>query len=294
MTARRRPAFTLVELLVAIAIVAVLIGLLLPAVQKVRVAAARADCQNRLRQVGLALHQYHDARGVLPPGIRPGPQADFRYLGWTARVLPYLGQGPLWERVPAAFASDPDPATFYGHPPHMALLGTPVPVLTCPADPRMPFAFTAVRPVAFTSYLGVSGVDQSARTGVLFPNSQVRLADVTDGASGTLMVGERPPSAGLTLGWWYRGWGQSKDGSTEMLLGTREVNVSVDECLPGPFRFAAGRLDDECAAFQFWSLHPGGANFLFCDGSVRFLAYTADSVLPALATRAGGETVEVP
>lgn len=291
MTTRPRPAFTLIEVLVVIAIVAVLIGLLLPAVQKVRAAAARSACQGRLRQVGLALHHYHDGHGALPPGIRPGAKADFRYLGWTARVLPYLEQDPLWRRIPAAFASDPDPGKFYGHLPHAVLLRTPVPALTCPADPRLP---GRTRPAAFTSYLGVSGVDQTARGGVLYPDSRVRLTDVTDGTSGTLMVGERPPSATFRFGWWYRGWGQSKDGSAEMLLGVREVNVAVDACLPGPVPFAAARLDDPCAGFQYWSLHPGGANFAFTDGSVRFLAYSADAVLPALATRAGGEAAAVP
>ncbi len=294
MTALTRPAFTLVEALVCVAIVGVLTALTLPAVQQVRATAARAACQNRLRQVALALHQYHDGQGHLPPGIRVDPGSDFRYLGWTARVLPYLDQDAVWGRVVTAFASDPDPAKFYGHRPHADLLATPISGLTCPADPRMPGPAVVGPTVAFTSYLGVSGVDQKSRGGMLHPGSRYRLLDATDGTGSTLMVGERPPSATLLLGWWYRGWGQSKDGSAEMLLGVREINVLQDRCLPGPVPFAAGRLDDDCSAFQFWSLHPGGANFAFCDGSVRFLRYEADTILPALATRAGGEVVQVP
>jgi prepilin-type processing-associated H-X9-DG protein len=110
----------------------------------------------------------------------------------------------------------------------------------------------------------------------------------------TLAVGERPPSAELDFGWWYAGWGQAKDGSADMVLGVRERNVIGQYCPPGPYMFVPAKLADQCAMFHFWSPHPNGANFLFADGSVRFLSYSADSILPALATRAGGETVTLP
>ena len=296
MTRSTRCAFTLVESLIVIAIVGVLIGLLLPAVQKIRVAAARADCQHRMRQVGLALHHYHDDRSSFPAGIRFGRSADFPYLGWTARILPYLEAESLWSRIPPAFAADPKPTTVSSrHPPHAAIMQTPVAGLTCPADPRMPGPGTWRRVnIAFTSYLGVSGLDQKHLTGVLYPESRVRLTDITDGTSNTLLIGERPPSSNLQFGWWYRGWGQDKDGSAEMILGVRELNTRFDECLIGPVPFAAAEVQDQCAMFQFWSLHPGGANFAFCDGSVRFLPYSADAVLPALASRAGSEPAELP
>jgi prepilin-type processing-associated H-X9-DG protein len=112
------------------------------------------------------------------------------------------------------------------------------------------------------------------------------------------MVAERPPSADLNFGWWYGGGGQSKDGSGDSVLGVREMYVgpfgSGQLCPAGPYHFGSGEISNQCDAFHFWSLHSGGANFLFCDGSVRFLAYSADSILPALATRAGSERVSVP
>jgi prepilin-type processing-associated H-X9-DG protein len=108
------------------------------------------------------------------------------------------------------------------------------------------------------------------------------------------MLGERPPPTLLDLGWWYRGWGQSRDGSAEMLLGVAEKNVSNTGCIPGPYRFVNGNLQIQCDVFHFWSLHSGGANFAFADGSVRFMSYSADNIMPALATRAGGEVVTLP
>jgi prepilin-type processing-associated H-X9-DG protein len=283
-------------LLVVIAIIAILIGLLLPAVQKVREAAARAKCQNNLKQFGLALHHYHDTARALPPGL--SVQADrgrFPYLGWLARVLPQVEQDSLWRAVEAAFASDPAPLTFYGHAPHLPLLATPVALFACPSDGRVPGPVpVSGNPVAFTSYLGVEGTDQFRKGGMLYLDSSVRLTQATDGTSQTLLVGERPPSSDFRLGWWYRGWGQAQDGSAEMVLGAREWNTSRPSCPPGPYQFGPGRVDQLCDVFHFWSLHPGGANFLFADGSVHFLAYSARDILPALATRAGGEVVALP
>jgi prepilin-type processing-associated H-X9-DG protein len=292
----RDRAFTLVEALVVIAITAILIGLLLPAVQKVRSTAARLQCQNNLKQLGLALHQYHDRAGRLPSGLSvQEDRGQYPFLGWTARILPEIEQGNLWANVQTSFASDPSPLVFYGHVPHHRLLGTPVLLFTCPSDPRLPGPVPGTYGLlAFTSYLGVEGISQSTNDGMLFVDSRIGLTDVTDGTSNTLLVGERPPSTDFRFGWWYRGWGQSQDGSAEMLLGARERNLVVSSCPRTPYSFTAGRLTDQCAMFHFWSLHPGGANFLFADGSVRFLAYSADPILPALSTRAGGETVEIP
>jgi prepilin-type N-terminal cleavage/methylation domain-containing protein/prepilin-type processing-associated H-X9-DG protein len=293
---RSRRGFTLVELLVAIAIIAVLIGLLLPAVQKVREAAARTKCLNNLKQLGLALHSYHDTTGTLPPGLSvDADQKKYLYLGWPARILPHVEQPGLWASVEDAFATDPDPTKFWGHVPHAKLIGTPVALFTCPSDGRLPGPNEIPGFIlAHTSYLGVEGVDQFRRDGTLFLDSRVRLLGATDGTSQTLLVGERPPSSDFKLGWWYRGWGQNQEGSAEMLLGARETNTSRPTCPPGPYHYGPGRVTELCDAFHFWSLHPGGAHFLFADGSVRFLAYSADPVLHALATRAGGEAAAVP
>jgi prepilin-type processing-associated H-X9-DG protein len=110
------------------------------------------------------------------------------------------------------------------------------------------------------------------------------------------MVGERPPSADQRLGWWYAGVGQDLNGSAEMVLGVLERNFGTWSavCPPGPFSFGPGRANEQCDAFHFWNLHIGGANFLFADGSVHFLPYSAAPIMPALATRAGGEVAGMP
>jgi prepilin-type processing-associated H-X9-DG protein len=112
------------------------------------------------------------------------------------------------------------------------------------------------------------------------------------------VAGERPPSADFWYGWWYAGFGQAGTGSGDMLLGVRERNrggyIYTYFCAPGPYSFSPGRFDNQCDLFHFWSPHPGGAHFLFGDGSARFLGYAADPILPALATRAGGEVAALP
>jgi prepilin-type N-terminal cleavage/methylation domain-containing protein/prepilin-type processing-associated H-X9-DG protein len=288
--------FTLLELLIVIAIIAILLSLLLAAVQKVREAAARARCQNNLKQIGLALHSYADMAGYLPSGLSvAADKGRYAYLGWQGRLLPYLEQAPLWGDIEQAFATDPNPLEFYGHPPHLRILGTPVGLFACPSDPRTPGpAQLGGGLFALTSYVGVEGIDQFQKNGCLYLDSAVRIMDIRDGTGTTLLAGERPPAANLRYGWWYRGWGQNKEGSAEMLLGARELNTAVGSCPPGPYPFAAGRFDRLCDMFHYWSPHPGGANFLYADGSVRFLGYSADPILPALTTRAGGEVVETP
>lgn len=302
----RRAAYTLVELLVVIAIVAVLVGLLLPAVQKVRASAARAGCANNLKQIALALHNYHDTEGHLPSAIRtPRSRDALPYLSWRVRLLPHLEQTPLWDGTLAAFRAVPfpfvpntDPANATTHPARFQKVGA----FACPADGRQDTAWDVTTPngvhrVRLSSYQGVSGTNGRAADGVLFANSRVRLTDIADGTSNTLMVGDRPPSSELRYGWWYAGAGQDNAGSLDSHTGVREVNrrgAAYLGCPAGPYRFEASAEKDPCGVFRYWSRHGGGTYFALADGSVRFLSYSADGVLPALATRAGGEVASVP
>jgi prepilin-type N-terminal cleavage/methylation domain-containing protein/prepilin-type processing-associated H-X9-DG protein len=297
---RSRPGYTLIELLVVIGIVAVLLGLLLPAAQQVRAAAARAKCANNLRQLVLAAHLYHDREGAFPPGVE-GHDPGRRYPGsaWLTRLLPDLEQGPLWDRAVTDYAANPIPAR--NTPPHFAR-DRVMPVFSCPADDRMGTAWEVTligitTRVALTSYLGNLGTSYRQPDGVLFLDSRVRLTDVRDGTSATLFAGERPPSPDLVYGWWYAGIGQAYTGSLDMVIGARERNGArpwYAGCGPGPFQYQPGSEEDFCSVFHYWSPHANGANFAFADGSVRFLAYSADPIMPALATRAGGEVVAVP
>jgi prepilin-type processing-associated H-X9-DG protein len=285
----------LVELLVVLGLVLLAAGLALPAAQRARDAGYRAACANNLRQVGLALHNYHDLRKSFPPGCASPASGDpYPYLSWQARLLPFLDQEPLWEQTVQAYQQD---RNFSHNPPHVGL-ATVLPLFTCPADGRVSQAqVSRGYLVAFTSYLGVEGESVDRTNGVFYLDSRVRISDITDGTSNTLMAGERPPSADLFYGWWYAGQGQSLTGSCDEFLGVREVNlagVSFFNCLAGPYQFDVGRLRDQCDQFHFWSLHMDGAHFLFADGSTRFLAYDADAVLPALASRDGGEDPMIP
>jgi prepilin-type N-terminal cleavage/methylation domain-containing protein/prepilin-type processing-associated H-X9-DG protein len=286
-----RPAFTLIELLVVIAALGVLIGLLIPAVQRARSASLRVSCANNLKQIGLALHQYHDAARKFPPGVHIGGQRFYPYLAWEARLLPYLEQDSLWQVTMQALRKQ---WVAFKNPPHVGI-STIMRVFGCPADTRVQSVWEYKQwKVALSSYLGVEGINLTSKDGMLYLNSSVRTADVTDGLSNTLLVGERPPSTDFRFGWWYAGFGQSGTGSCDMVLGVRELNRAYANCPSGPYDFADGTLGNVCDAFHYWSPHGGGANFLFADASARFLSYASEPVMPALATRAGGEVVQLP
>ncbi len=169
-----------------------------------------------------------------------------------------------------------------------------MPVFSCPSDSRtlQPADFKSIR-IGLTSYLGVEGLDALLVDGVLYLDSHVSFADIRDGASNTLLVGERPPSPDLKLGWWYAGSGKAQNGTGDSVLGVLESNghFRYPQCPSGPSQYGPGSVTNDCDTFHFWSLHFGGSHFLFCDGSVRLLAYSAAPVLPALATRADGDVV---
>jgi prepilin-type N-terminal cleavage/methylation domain-containing protein/prepilin-type processing-associated H-X9-DG protein len=281
---RNRAAFTLIELLVVIAIIAVLIGLLLPAVQKVREAAARLKCQNNLKQLGLALHNYHYTYQSFPQprGIGPGAINTFTdNFGWPVKILPYIEQDNLYN---AALANFP------------AALPNQVATFQCPADARDGKDGTGGTTIGtltagLTWYVGVAGsfgLNDAGYTpvnsGIFQPNTTgISIAAITDGTSQTLMIGERPPAADLAFGW----WGYS---DYDNVLATQNY-INVYPNCPTPGVFGPGNINNNCDSNHFWSLHTGGGNWLYGDGSVHFLPYAASAQTIPLATRAGGEVV---
>ncbi|MCX7665957.1 MAG: DUF1559 domain-containing protein [Gemmataceae bacterium] len=283
-----RYAVTLIEVLVVCGVIALLVGLLGPAVQRVRATANQTSCANNLHQIGLALHQFHDSNGKLPPATLHRLNAPDRYLNWHARILPYLEQDALAEITRVDFALNP----YVFHSPRHRNHSNPVPVFQCPSDPRKGVIVNNGMKLAITDYLGNSGLSRVSRDGTLYLESAVRFSEIWDGMSHTLLVGERPPPNDSTTGW-YASVGVHGSGSTTSHLGVRESTDDLEAkyLCPSPSHFIKATLLSVCGHTHFWSFHTNGANFAFCDGSVRFFSYSADSILPALATRAGGETI---
>jgi prepilin-type processing-associated H-X9-DG protein/prepilin-type N-terminal cleavage/methylation domain-containing protein len=303
MRRNHRFGVTLVELLVVLGIIGILVGILLPAVQQAREAAARVACQNNLKQVGLALHNFHTTHGLFPPlPVAPGSNSDPNsLLSWMALILPEMEQEALYRDSVLACREDPEPLD---DPPHIGL-ATVIKSYVCPDDGRLlaPLTDSFQVRAAFTSYLGIAGAVPPGASvglsGVLGNEPGCRLTDVTDGTSQTIMAGERPPPDSLEAGWWYPGpqW----PGGFEGFHGPDNIIVFGDGKTFAPdgvcvvtVDFGPGRLDNPCDRYHLWSLHPGGANFLFADGSVRFLPYSAAPLMIPLATRSGGEVIDVP
>ncbi len=239
---RCRRGFTLIELLVVIAIIAILIGLLLPAVQKVRSAAARAQCQNNLKQMGLAMHNYHDVYHAFPPAF-----AKPSLWGWAVWLLPYVEQDNLYA------ALDPTHTNLTLN----ALTTKPLKVYTCPADPSQ-----EVHPY----YGGFAKSDYAVSEQVSDGGSNINILTITDGTSNTLMIGERDMVNQVAAVW----AGRVSVSGVASVIGrpTWPINTPYG----GGTSCCAG--DTVCTRYAFSSLHTGGANFAFCDGSVHFLPAT--------------------
>lgn len=285
---KQRFAFTLIELLVVIAVIGLLISIALPAAQAVREAARRVTCGNNLRQLSIASLHFESSYSRLPIGMLDASDPKRPLLSWIGQLLPFVEQTALEAQSERDFRFG---LSIFDQEVHR----TPLRVVACPSDARVesPQLTLGGRVVALTSFLGVTGTDLNSMDGAFSYSKAVRLADIQDGLSQTLLLGERPPSPDNWYGWWYGGMGQDNKGSLDALLGTREKNQGsiYPDCPAGPYKFCSGEIGNNLDTFHFWSLHPGGANFAFCDGSVRFLAYDADMYLAEVATRAGHEVV---
>jgi prepilin-type N-terminal cleavage/methylation domain-containing protein len=298
MTMRRgiapRLAFTLIELLVVIAIIGVLIGLLLPAVQKVRESANRTQCFNNLKQIGLAMHSYHDQAGSFPVGYydpTPWPQLDNGPgWGWGAFLLPYLEEVNLWRQI--NFKLD------VGDPAHATVRNTFLKVFWCPSDDLLP-SFTVTDggsnswTLAQGNYVacnGNDGVDDFTtppHTGAFIRSiTGFRIPEIQDGLSNTFFVGDR------TMKLSYATWIGGPTGALNPFLqapGNFGAEVTLLMCHAGPTGpNTPGVFDADSTS----SPHKIGVQFLFGDGSCHFISNGIDiTTWMALATRAGGEPV---
>ncbi len=317
---RRSPrsrGFTLIELLVVVAIVGLLVALLLPAVQAAREAARRAQCQNNLKQIGLALHGYLDAQGTFPPGFSLyRPESDDFVPGWAwgPRLLGELEQGALYNSLNMSHQ-------FMYTPPNQTVIEARLSAFLCPSSGgRGPFSTGFIEVPVFGldqlapgQYIASAGSISLKDTngqiakgnGVFFLNSRVALREITDGSSATLMIGERSRDiadatwVGVTGAHFYLctkdNW-PIKTCASAMFMVLGRTGPSSDVRLPiGAQRIVpTGNTPNSSGAGAdgFRSMHPGGCNFLLGDGSIRFIKETITSnVFQALATRGGGEVI---
>jgi prepilin-type N-terminal cleavage/methylation domain-containing protein/prepilin-type processing-associated H-X9-DG protein len=303
-------AFTLIELLVVIAVIGVLLGLLLPAVQKVRETAARSQCSNNLKQIGLALHGFHDVCQGMPPGYL----ANMPYVdgatdtspgwSWASFILPYIEQNNLYQQFNTSLPVE-----------RFSAIQSRVKVYVCPSDPAPLGAFPIVDAFGATlaqaspsSYAACCGGDESDVTapnglGVFYRNSRTRITDITDGTSQTFMIGEKAWT-NVQITW----SGAINDavarrGPLNPCPGNGTASFPAPALVLSHSHLNNPTTDTDSGLDDFSSRHTGGSNFLFADGSVHFIrgipgdnpdgSYTQDSLaFQALGTRANGEVAE--
>lgn len=295
MTVRsRKRGFTLIELLVVIAIIAILVALLLPAVQQAREAARRSSCKNNLKQIGVALHNYHDTHSRLPAGnvARLSGSTFFGY-GWTwhSKILPQVEQSNLYTRVQNRMTTDNGVSSTA----EMLLAGrdTVIENFQCPSQPggnRNYGGQGGYQPSSYNGNIGTNvfndcnGANPGCirANGIFFINSSIRFRDITDGLSSTLAVMEVVTRLDASMPGGDRKYNFSSggDGNPPVDLSEYLIGTETNDPINGPSQESAG------------SFHTGGTQVLLCDGSVRFLSENLNmGTYRALSTRAGGEVI---
>lgn len=297
----RHKGFTLIELLVVIAIIAVLIALLLPAVQQAREAARRSQCKNNLKQMGLAMHNYHDQSRMFPPGavyarINPSatPAIYHNYISAWVFIMPFIDQANLYSTWNFNYMQNESPNSDVNGPNRK-----PVSTYFCPSRPSRPTHFfaagattSAAGDYALSAGTGSVTAGASAGTsapGVFYVNSPTKMRDVTDGTSNTILVGEKltripnKPGDNTADNAQYRfSWHSTRNTTSPMNRDTY-YNLAGNA---NPFH------ETDC---NFGSDHVGGAQFLFADGSVHFINENINLQLyQRLSDRADGNPVNFP
>jgi prepilin-type N-terminal cleavage/methylation domain-containing protein/prepilin-type processing-associated H-X9-DG protein len=311
MSPRRRTGFTLIELLVVIAIIAILIGLLVPAVQKVRESAANLQCSNNMKQLILACHNFENMYKRWQTFGDPvcGLSNNNTNGSWIIPILPFFEQQTVFDSLVSGSTTDQ---------------ATLLPILFCPMDTRnideCIFTGWGAPYYAPTDYVAIAGLDYystaanqvgvlnqigflTVGSGPLAAGYATRMTQITDGTSNTVVIGERPISCDLYWGWWtYNSGADTVTGTanTSFTLGNDSIGGGgctngVGTCpASGPFYFGSGprQTSNCCSMDQLWSSHNVGAYFAFADGSVRMIAYyNANPTVVDLSTMAGGELI---